>query len=232
MIGIIGAMQTETDALVGMLQDKTTEIISGREYHRGKLFGKDTVICTCGIGKVFAAICAEAMILRYSPDILINTGVAGAISDKLDVCDIVISDAVVQHDMDTSPLGDPVGLISGINKVYFDADVKAADKLCSIVERLGIGCVRGVVASGDQFIAGAEQKSRIKSLFENAACCEMEGAAIGHVAFVNNTPFVVVRAISDKADGTGNMDYMQFCDIAAQNSIKVICDFVSEYEKQ
>lgn len=231
MIGIIGAMQTETDALVAMLTEKTTETISGREYHKGKLFGVETVICTCGIGKVFAAICAEAMILRYSPDILINTGVAGALSDKLDVCDIVVSDAVVQHDMDTSPLGDPVGLISGINRVYFEADKKSADKLASIVERLGIGCVRGVVASGDQFIAGTEQKNRIRSLFENAACCEMEGGAIGHVAFVNNTPFVVVRAISDKADGTGNMDYMQFCDVAAQNSIKVISAFVEQHQK-
>ncbi len=226
MIGIIGAMQIETEALVSMLTDKTTEIISGREYYTGKLHGKEVVICTCGIGKVYAAICAEAMILRYSPSVIINTGVAGALAESLDVTDIVVSDAVVQHDMDTSPLGDPVGLISGINKVYFDADMKAADKLCEIAGSLGINTLRGTVASGDQFISGTEAKNRIKNNFPSAVCCEMEGGAIGHVAYVNDTPFVVLRAISDKADGTGNMDYMQFCGIAAENSVRVMSEFV------
>ncbi len=229
MIGIIGAMQTETEALVLMLEDKKTEVISGREYHQGKLFGRDTVICTCGIGKVFAAICAEAIILRYRPDILINTGVAGAISETLNVTDIVVSNSVVQHDMDTSPIGDPVGLISGINKIFFDADKACADKIENIVNGLGIHAERGLVASGDQFIAGKEAKGRIRALFPETKCCEMEGAAIGHCAYVNGVPFVVVRAISDNADGTGSMDYMQFCDIAAKNSIKVICEFVKQY---
>ena len=229
MIGIIGAMTVETSAIVDMLENKKTEIISGREYHSGTLFGRDAVVCTCGIGKVFSAICAEAMILNYHPDILINTGVAGALSDTLSVTDVVISSAVVQHDMDTSPIGDPVGLISGINKIYFEADKKAADKLEDIVRGLGIRAERGVVASGDQFIAGKEAKDKIKSLFPDAACCEMEGGAIGHCAYVNGVPFVVVRAISDKADGTGSMDYLEFCDVAAKNSIKVISEFVKTY---
>ena len=229
MIGIIGAMKTETDALIEMLEGKAVETISGREYYTGKLFGHDAVICTCGIGKVFADICAEAMILRYAPDIIINTGVAGALSDALDVTDIVISDSVVQHDMDTSPLGDPVGLVSGINKVYFEADKNAADKITEIVRSMNINALKGTVASGDQFICERAHKEKIKANFPAAVCCEMEGAAIGHVAYVNNTPFVIVRAISDKADGTGNMDYMQFCDIAAQNSIKVISAFVRQY---
>ena len=226
MIGIIGAMQIETEALSAMLEDKHTDIISGREYHTGKLHGKDVVICTCGIGKVYAAICAEAMILRYAPSLVINTGVAGALADTLDVTDIVVSDSVVQHDMDTSPLGDPVGLISGINKVYFDADKDAADRLAEIARRLGINTLRGTVASGDQFISGKEAKEKIKANFPSAACCEMEGGSIGHVCYVNGTPFVVLRAISDKADGTGNMDYMQFCGIAAENSVKVMSEFI------
>lgn len=228
MIAIIGAMEIETRALCEKLEDERVERVSGRDYHIGKLYGKDVVICTCGIGKVFAAICTEAMILRYKPDLVINTGVAGALSDKLDVCDVVISTSVVQHDMDTSPLGDPVGLISGINRVYFDADTAAADKLAEITLSLGINTVRGAVASGDQFIAGIEAKERIKANFPDAACAEMEGGAIGHVAYVNDTPFVVLRAISDKADGTGNMDYMQFCDIAAANSVRVLCEFICQ----
>ncbi len=226
MIGIIGAMQTETDALISMLEEKRIEKISGRDYCTGKLHGQEVVICTCGIGKVFAAICAEAMILRYSPSLIINTGVAGALSEALDVTDVVVSTSVVQHDMDTSPLGDPVGLISGINRVYFDSDKKAADKIAEIARSIGINTVRGAVASGDQFISSKEAKEKIKANFPDAACAEMEGGSIGHVCYVNETPFVVVRAISDKADGTGNMDYMQFCDIAAQNSVRVISEFV------
>ena len=228
MIGIIGAMEIETRTLCAMLEDERVERISGRDYHVGKLYGRDVVICTCGIGKVFAAICTEAMILNYKVELVINTGVAGALSDKLDVCDVVVSTAVVQHDMDTSPLGDPVGLISGINRVYFDAHTESADKLASITASLGINTLRGVVASGDQFIAGAEAKERIKESFPDAVCAEMEGGAIGHCAYVNDTPFVVLRAISDKADGTGSMDYMQFCEIAAENSVKVLCEFIRQ----
>ena len=226
MIAIIGAMEIETRALCELLEDERIEHISGRDYHVGRLYGQDVVICTCGIGKVFAAICTEAMILRYQPDLVINTGVAGALSDRLDVCDVVISTSVVQHDMDTSPLGDPVGLISGIDRVYFDADKTAADKLALISKELGVNTLQGVVASGDQFIAGAQAKERIKANFPDAACAEMEGGAIGHCAYVNDTPFVVLRAISDKADGTGSMDYMQFCDIAAGNSVRVLCEFI------
>ncbi len=229
MIGIIGAMQAETQALVDMLTDKKTKLISGREYHSGKLFGRDSVICTCGIGKVFAAICTEAMILKYNPDIIINTGVAGSLSNTLNVTDIAISSAVVQHDIDTSAIGDPVGLVSGINKIYFKADSTAADKVEEIVSSLGLHSERGIIASGDQFIAGMEAKERIKSHFPDSICCEMEGAAVGHCAYVNKTPFVIVRAISDNADGRGGMAYLQFCEIAARNSIKVICEFVKTY---
>ena len=228
MIGIIGAMEIETRTLCAMLEDERVERISGRDYHVGRLFGREVVVCTCGIGKVFAAICTEAMILNYKVELVINTGVAGALSDKLDVCDVVVSTAVVQHDMDTSPLGDPVGLISGINRVYFDAHAESADKLAGITASLGINTLRGVVASGDQFIAGADAKERIKESFPDAVCAEMEGGAIGHCAYVNDTPFVVLRAISDKADGTGSMDYMKFCSIAAENSVKVLCEFIRQ----
>ncbi|MBQ2863356.1 MAG: 5'-methylthioadenosine/adenosylhomocysteine nucleosidase [Clostridia bacterium] len=228
MIGIIGAMEIETRTICSMLEDERVERISGRDYHVGRLFGREVVVCTCGIGKVFAAICTEAMIINYKVELVINTGVAGALSDKLDVCDVVVSTAVVQHDMDTSPLGDPVGLISGINRVYFDAHAESADKLAGITASLGINTLRGVVASGDQFIAGADAKERIKANFPDAVCAEMEGGAIGHCAYVNDTPFVVLRAISDKADGTGSMDYMKFCSIAAENSVKVLCEFIRQ----
>ena len=217
MIAIIGAMQIETEALSEMLEDKHTDIISGREYHVGKLHGKDVVICTCGIGKVFAAICAEAMILNYKPSLLINTGVAGALDSSLDVTDVVVSSSVVQHDMDTSPLGDPKGLISGINKIYFEADTRAVEILRGAASELSLNAFVGTIASGDKFVCASSDKAAIVSEF-SAICCEMEGASIAHVAYCNSTPFAVVRAISDSADGEATMDYPTFLPIAARNS--------------
>ena len=115
MIGIIGAMGVEVLALAELLENKKCEKISGIEYMSGTIYGKDVVLAVCGIGKVFAAICAQTMILKYNPDVIINTGVAGTLSDELSIGDIAIADSVVQHDMDTSPLGDPVGMLSDIN---------------------------------------------------------------------------------------------------------------------
>ena len=226
MIGIIGAMQTETDALVAMLTEKTTETISGREYHKGKLFGVETVICTCGIGKVFAAICAEAMILRYSPDILINTGVAGTLSENIGILDLAISDAVVQHDMDTSPLGDPVGLLSGINIVKLPASERLVAAVSAAADKMGINYERGVIASGDQFICDANKKSYIKSNF-NAIACEMEGGSIGHVCYVNGVEFVVIRSISDNASGEANMEYPEMVKRAAAQSEALVIEALS-----
>ena len=118
-IGIIGALSDETEALIAMLDGHDRETVSGIEFHTGTAYGKSLVIARCGVGKVFAAICAEAMILRYNPALIVNTGVGGALDKTLRPLDIVFADKLVQHDMDTSPLGDPKGLISGINMVYF-----------------------------------------------------------------------------------------------------------------
>lgn len=227
-IGIIGAMKCETDALKAMLEDSVIETVSGVEYSIGKLFGKDVVLATCGIGKVFAAICAQTMILRYSPDIIINTGVAGTLTGKLSVCDVAVSKDVVQHDMDTSAIGDPVGLISGINIV----NIPASDRLCSMVEvaakSIGLNTLAGTIASGDVFVADEAKKTYIREKF-GAIACEMEGASIGHVCYVNNVPFVVIRAISDGGDGDAAMSYDEFAPIAAENSVKIVCEIIKEH---
>ncbi|MEE0968894.1 MAG: 5'-methylthioadenosine/adenosylhomocysteine nucleosidase, partial [Clostridia bacterium] len=192
-VGIIGAMKCETEALVGMLENGSSERISGVEYFIGSLKGHEVVIATCGIGKVFAAICTQTMILRYSPDIIINTGVAGTLTDRLSVCDIAVSSDVVQHDMDTSAIGDPVGLISGINIIKIPSDKALTAKVISCAEELGLHAESGTVASGDIFVAEEGRKRYIKEKFE-AIACEMEGAGIGHVCYVNSLPFVVIRA--------------------------------------
>ena len=227
-IGIIGAMSVEVEALTLELENRTTESVGGIKFNTGSLFGKKIVIAQCGVGKVFASICAEAMIIKYSPSLIVNTGVGGALVADLRPTDIVIAESLVQHDMDTSPLGDPKGLISGINKVYFDTDSRAVELLSSAAERLGLRAGQGRIASGDKFVADKADKVRIAADF-SADVCEMEGAAIAQTAFVNGTPFVVIRAISDSADGSANMDYMEFLPVAAKNSAALTLELIKEW---
>lgn len=227
-IGIIGAMEPEVAGLIAGLSDHTSEVVSGIEYHSGILEGKNVVIARCGIGKVFAAVCAEIMILKYAPRLIVNTGVGGALASGISTGDIVIADKLLQHDMDTSAIGDPKGLVSGINVIYFEADHRASKILLSAAARLGLTARLGTVATGDKFIASREDKEKIVSDF-GADACEMEGCAIAQVAFVNGTPFAVVRAISDSADGEATMDYPTFLPIAAKNSTNLTLALVREY---
>ena len=242
MIGIIAAMNVEMESLRSFMTDTTTETISGITFVSGTLEGKQVVTAVCGIGKVFAAMCAQTMILRYQPECIVNTGVAGTLSDKLTIGSIAVSSAVVQHDMDTSAIGDPVGLISGINKVQLPADPDLCGQLSACATVLGIRTETGVIASGDQFISSSERKDAIVKTFGATArsdkaaytppgcpcaiACEMEGAAIGQVCYVNRVPFCVLRAISDSADGSSHMDYPTFVGMAAEQSVKLLRTFL------
>ncbi len=225
MIGIIGAMQTEVELLISKIEKPQKNTVSGIDFFEGKIEGKDVVVAKCGIGKVFAAICAQTMILRYGVSLIINTGVGGAISDELEIGDIAVSTAVVQHDMDTSAIGDPVGLISGINIIEIPSDKKTADTVLAAADKLSFRCLSGIVASGDRFVAGAENKKKISDAF-GALVCEMEGAAIGQVCYVNEVPFLVVRAVSDKADGTSGVDYMTFVASAAEKNARLVLESI------
>jgi adenosylhomocysteine nucleosidase len=227
MIGIIAAMNVEMESLRSHMENTKTDVISGIKFVRGTLEGQEVVSAVCGIGKVFAAICAQTMILRYSPALLINSGVAGSLSKELGIGDVAVASLLVQHDMDTSPLGDPVGLVSGINQVYFKADQDAALSLAACVQAEGAKSRLGCIASGDQFICDREKKNWIRDTF-SAVACEMEGAAIAHVATVNETPFAVLRAISDEADGEASMDYPTFVRMAAARSVNVLRRFLRE----
>ena len=226
-VGIIGAMKPETETLTESLSDKQTYTLGGIEFSYGRLFDKSVVVATCGVGKVFAAMCAQAMILGFAPDVIINTGVAGTLSDKIHIGGTVVATAVVQHDMDTSALGDPVGLISGINVVDIPCDERLVSSLHECVTSLGIPCLCGKVASGDSFICRQEQKSYISNTF-GAVACEMEGAAIGQVCYVNKIPFCVLRSISDGGDEQAQMDYPAFVEMAAKKSTSVLCEFLQK----
>lgn len=221
IIGIIGAMRVEMEALAAALEGKKTETLSDMEFHTGTLHGKNVVLAVCGVGKVFAAMCAQTMILHFGATKIINTGVAGTLTDKLSVCDIAVAEDVVQHDMDTSPLGDPVGLISGLNMVHMPADPALAKAVCAAIDKTGGKWVSGTIASGDVFVADAAKKAYICDTF-GAIACEMEGAAIGQVCTVNHVPFAIVRAISDGGNEDSPMDYPTFVKLAAARSAQVV----------
>ncbi len=225
MIGIIGAMDIEVTGIKALLTDVLVKNISGIEFVSGKYKNEDVVVARCGIGKVFAALCAEAMILSFSPRMIINVGVAGALDKMLDVGDVVIASHVLQHDMDTSPLGDPKGLLSGINIIEIPANEKIVSGLAQATSSLSLPHKVGKIASGDQFVASREQKKAITENF-GADSCEMEGGAIGHVCYINDVPFGVLRTMSDRADGDAKVDYPTFCKTAADNNINIIKMFL------
>ena len=224
MIGIIGAMQIEVDNLIEDMDDKTNQVISGIKYIKGKLQGKEVVVAKCGIGKVFASMCAQTMILEFSPEIILNTGVSAGIASETKIGDVVIGKNVVQHDMDTSPIGDPVGMISGIDIIHIPCTERVIKKLDGAMSKMEVSHKIRTIATGDQFISDTSETKRINKLF-GAIAFDMESAAIGHVCFVNNVDYGIIRSISDNGTDDAGEDFMQF----AQKASKVSCGVVKEF---
>ena len=227
VIGIIGAMDIEVNGIVASMNNVTEKVISGIKFYSGNFFGKSVVVAKCGIGKVFAAICAQTMILEYKPSVVINSGVAGSLTKDLGVLNVAIANNVVQHDMDTSALGDPRGLVSGINVVYFEANSNVVNALQKSADFVSCKSLCGTIATGDKFMSIPSEKKSLNEEF-GAIACEMEGGAIGHTCYVNNIPFGILRAISD-GDGA-EMDYMTFAEKAANQSIEIVKNFIKIYE--
>lgn len=233
MIGIICAMQVEASGILELMQNKVTENIAEMNFTKGTLNGKEIVVVVCGIGKVNAAMCTFALINTYSPDCIINTGVAGAVSEKVRIGDIVIATNAVEHDMNTTPLGDLQGEVSFPNGkvMYFDCDKNIADTLYNSCEQLeNTNIEKGIVASGDIFISKRSQRVNINKNF-NALACEMEGAAIAHVCFRANVPCGILRSISDDLYENEGVDFVKFCSLAAKKTISVVVNFVDSYTK-
>ena len=182
---------------------------------------KDTRSIAAGVGKVSAAMCAQTLILRYQPDAIINTGVAGGIGPDLKVLDVVLATAVVQHDMDTSPLGDPVGMVSKVNLVELPCDEELRARLVAAAKKANLTVHEGIIATGDQFIHDGATRARIHHLF-NALAVEMEGGAVAHTCLLNGVKCGVLRSISDQADGHSDMDYPTFTALAAAHSQQVV----------
>lgn len=223
MIGIIGAMEEEVAALKATMKVEEVLEKASMTFVKGSLCGKDVVVVRSGIGKVNAGICAQILIDMFGVDALINTGVAGSLDGAIDIGDIVISTDAVQHDMDASTFGDPVGQIPRLDTFSFPADERLvqAAKLANEEVNTDIHTFTGRVVSGDQFIAGEEKKNYLIRTFDGK-CAEMEGAAIAQTAYLNNIPYVIIRAISDKADNSAVMDYPTFEKHATEHSLKLL----------
>ena len=227
MLGIIGAMDIEVDSLKNEMENPAINIIAGMDFYEGVIGGKDVVVVKCGIGKVNAAMCTQILADRYNVDAVINTGVAGSLNNDIDICDIVISTVAQEHDMDVTALGYEKGIIPDMDVSIFEADRKLVELTKKSAKEAGLDVkvFEGKVVSGDQFISTHEKQTSLKNSF-GGDCAEMEGAAIAHVASLNNIPFLVIRAISDKADGGAHMDYPTFEKKAAANSILLLNEII------
>lgn len=223
VIGIIGAMSEEVEILRGKMEIENTKKIAGMEFYQGTLDGENIVLVQSGIGKVNAAACAQILADHFGVDYLINSGVAGGLNPDVKVGDIVISTDAVQHDVDITALGEEPGVISRMETSVFTADEKLVQLAEESAKTLSedIHVFKGRIASGDQFIASNEQREKIATTFAPYAV-EMEGAAIAHVAQLNNIPFVIIRAISDDANGESNVTYVDFVKVAAENASQMM----------
>ena len=227
MIGIIGAMEEEVSSLKEEMEIQELVEKAGMVFCKGILCGRDVVIVRSGIGKVNAGICAQILVDCFAVDTLINTGVAGSLDARIDIGDMVISTDALHHDMDTSAFGDPVGQIPRMDTFSFPADEELVKKAVAANERANpdIHTFTGRIASGDQFISAKEVKDRITEYF-HPMCVEMEGAGIAQAAYLNKVSYVIIRAISDKADNSASMDYPTFEKKAIAHSVRLLKEFL------
>lgn len=229
MIGIIGAMEDEVAQLKKNMEIEETTEVASLSFCRGKLSGKEVVVVRSGIGKVNAAICTQILVDQFHVDVIINTGIAGSLDAEIDIGDIVISTDAVEHDMDASIFGDPIGQIPQMDTFSFPADESLVKLAKEVNEKANpdVHTWIGRVVSGDQFVSSGEKKEQLIRVFD-AKCTEMEGAAIAHAAYLNKISCVIIRAISDKADNSAVVDYPAFEAAAIRHSVRLIEALVPE----
>lgn len=218
ILGIVSAMQEELDLLLKDMTINEETKKANMTFYKGTLDNKDIIAVVCGIGKVNAAVCSQILISEFKVTSIINVGVAGGIGKDIYPGDVVVGTNLVQHDMDTTVFGDPHGQIPRLDTFDFKCDealVKASLEACEEIKE--INTFSGRIISGDQFISSVEKIQWFEKEF-NAMACEMEGASIAQVCYLNNIPFVVIRSISDNANNGAHMDYEKFIPIAVRNS--------------
>lgn len=220
-LGIIGAMQVEVETLVGAMERVSRQTKAGSTFYEGQLEGLSVVVVQCGVGKVNAALCTQMLCDYYGVTHLVNTGVAGSLDAQLDIGDLVVSRDAMYHDFDCCAVGYSMGRVPGLDVTAFPADGRLMDLAFAAAEAVNPGHTKiGRVATGDLFVCTKEQKAHIVAVTQ-ALCTEMEGAGIAQTAYRNGIPYVILRAISDKADDSAEMDYPTFEAIAAHRCAAV-----------
>ncbi|MDE6025604.1 MAG: 5'-methylthioadenosine/adenosylhomocysteine nucleosidase [Lachnospiraceae bacterium] len=231
MLGIIGAMDEEVSRLKEKMTDISIDKKASMDFYKGKLMGKDVVVVRSGIGKVNAGICTQILVDNYNVSAVINTGIAGSLNADINIGDIVLATDTLQHDMDATGFGYEPGVIPRMETSVFEADdeLRTLAKECCERVNTDIKVFCGRVVSGDQFISDKEKKQYIHDTFEGF-CTEMEGAAIAQTAYLNKIPFLIVRAISDKADDSATEDYPTFEAKAIEHSVNLMVELVGKYK--
>ena len=229
-LGIIGAMEEEVEIIKSKMDIKETVEVAGMTFYRGTIDKKEIVLVRSGVGKVNMAACTQILIDKFNVEALVNSGVSGTLDPELNQGDIVISTEAVQHDFDTTPVGGTIGKIDRLGIDFFPASqdlIAIANKAASSLTNITVK--EGQVASGDQFIAGGEAAEKIKANFGEVSAVEMEGAAMAQVAYLNDIPYIIIRSISDKADGGADLSYEEFLPLAAKNSSDFVLKFIELY---
>ena len=228
VIGIIGAMDEEVSILKESMEVEKVVSKASMDFYQGKLSNKEVVIVRSGIGKVNAAVCTQILVSEFGVSSIINTGVAGSLRNEINIGDIVLSVDALQHDMDATGFGYEPGIIPRMDVSLFKADEKLVNLAKNVNEAVNtdISTFVGRVVSGDQFISDKEKKQYLISQFDGF-CTEMEGAAIAQTAYLNNIPYLVIRAISDKADNSAEMDYSEFERKAIEHTVKLVTELVN-----
>lgn len=226
-IGIIGAMDEEVNQIKDRMKNVVIHRKASMEFYEGEWEGRNLVVVRSGIGKVNGAVCTQILIDDYKVDGVINTGIAGSLKNEINIGDVVLSTDVLHHDMDATNFGYEYGVVPRMEESFFKADAALLEKAraASLKADDSVGVFVGRIVSGDQFIAQKDKKQWIADQFDGY-CTEMEGAAIGHTAYLNQVPFLVIRAISDKADDSAHMDYKEFEEKAIRHTIKLLQELI------
>lgn len=227
MLGIIGAMDKEVDALRRQMTNSEEKQTGFTRFTVGTLWGEPVCLAQCGVGKVHAALCAQAMIMGFGVSAVLNIGVAGALRPSLGIGDVVVADSAVQHDADATPIGALPGMIYGLDLVHFPCDPALSSLLKHAAKEAGLRCESGAIATGDQFIVGTEKKNWLAETF-TAAACDMEGGAIAQCCYEMHVPYAAVRAISDTRDGD-EREYMGKALFACAREEKLLRRFMALY---
>lgn len=228
-IGIIGALGEEVNELKNSIENPTISTKAGMDFYQGELSGKEVVIVKSGVGKINAAVCSQILIDVFGVDLLINAGVAGSLRNEINIGDVVIAKDVANHDMDATGFGHPIGEVPNMDKTFFEANEKLVAKAKEVCNKANpdIQAFEGRILSGDQFISDRTKKDWLVKTFDGY-CTEMEGVSIGQTAYLNDVDYLVVRAISDKADGSADIDYIDFKESAIVHIVNLVKELLKE----